>query len=108
MWVMFAALRSMISRARSAATVEFSPPLANKVFPGHQAGAAAAVRFRPGILGGVCSGRSVEVRASALVSGVKNTQAPVQPSSREPRLACVSVPVIGDGIGDELDWLAGN
>jgi hypothetical protein len=68
-------------------------------------GAATAVRFRPGILGGVCSGRLVEVGASALVSGAKNAQAPVQPTSRESRLSGGddgdrTVRVVQDGMPD--------
>ncbi len=61
--------------------------------PGHEDRAAATVRFHPGIFAGVSSRRLVEVRASALVRYAKNAHAPLQPTSRQSRLAGRRVPV---------------
>src|SRR5260370_2896259 len=64
------------------------PSESDKVFPGHEDGAATSVRFRRDSRWRL-SGRLVEVRASALVSGARNAQAPAQLTSRESRLGAV-------------------
>src|SRR6266498_3487533 len=57
-----------------------------KEFPGHEDRSVNAVRFRPGILAGACSGRLVEAKAFALVSDARSAQAPGSVDSRESRL----------------------
>ena len=54
---------------------------------GHGRHTANAVKIRFEIFAGAHSGRLVELRASALVTDAKNAQAPIQPTSRESRLA---------------------
>jgi hypothetical protein len=65
------------------------PPKHRRRSPGHERRPADSARIWVAISTGVYSGKLVEVRASALVSDAADATMPVQPASRESRLAGV-------------------